>query len=435
MKTSILKKSLNATLLFFSLFYCLNINSQTVTTIAGDGTNDFADGIGTAAKFKGPTGIAVDNNGNIFVADRLNHRIRKITTAGVVTTFAGSGVEGFLDGTGTTAQFAEPFDIAIDFNGNIYVADCLNHRIRKISSMGVVTTLAGDGTHGFADGVGSSALFKYPEGIAVDNIGNIYVADAGNQRIRKITPTGDVTTLAGDGNFGFADGPGATAMFGTPCSVAVDADGNIFVAEKQNNRIRKISTTGMVTTVAGNGNAGKTDGTGTEAQFRTPFGVTIDATGNIYVADSGNHRIRKITPAGVVTTIAGSTLGYMDGVGTAAKFKYPIGIFIATDGSIYLSESSGSRIRKITFTLDIDSYQMDYQLSVYPNPVSSLINLELNGLILSEITIFDLNGKSVEFKNNFNNENTMYIGSLQNGFYTMKITTDKGIFYKKILKN
>lgn len=433
MKITALKINLNVSLLLFTLFCCLNAYSQTVTTLAGSSAG-YLDGLGLAARFNGPSGVAADNNGNLYVADRINHRIRKVNSEGVVSTFAGSGVAGWLDDTGTMAQFNFPTQLAIDLNGNLYVADAVNHRIRKISSVGVVTTLAGS-TDGFADGVGNAAQFYYPEGVAVDDAGNVYVADAGNHVIRKITASGVVTTLAGTGEFGFADGAGNAAKFYTPCATAVDAAGNVYVTEKQGNRIRKVSPMGVVTTLAGNGNLGSADGPATQAEFNAPFSVTLDAIGNVYVADAGNNRIRKITASGVVSTYAGSTSGYLDGLAAAAQFFYPVGICMANDGTFFIGESGGHRIRRISSTLGINSNQLSNQLSVYPNPTSNTIHFELNNLSITEITILDLNGKSVEFKDHLNGENTLNLGDLQNGFYTLKITTDQGIVYKKILKN
>lgn len=185
------------TLFIFLVLSFFDVNAQMVTTIAGS-SQGYLDGIGTVAKFNGPAGVAVDNNGTLYVADRLNHRIRKISSTGIVSTFAGSGVQGGLDGIGIQAQFKFPMSVAIDLVGNIYVADAGNHRIRKITSDGVVTTLAGS-TSGFADGVGILAQFHFPEGIALDETGTIFISDTGNLRIRKITSTGVVTTLAGNG--------------------------------------------------------------------------------------------------------------------------------------------------------------------------------------------------------------------------------------------
>ena len=387
MKRSILKNYFFKIIFIVCLFVSNNTNSQVVTTIAGSSPG-YQDGQGTAANFNGSAGIVVDSNDNLFVADRLNHCIRKIAPNGMVTTYAGNGTPGFLDNNGINAQFNYPMHLAIDLNGNIFVADSNNHRIRKISPTGDVTTIAGSDS-GFADGDGNVAKFNYPEGIAVDNLGNLFIADSGNNRIRKITSSGFVTTLAGSDNFGFADGNGSSAKFWTPCGIALDSNGAIIVAEKQNNRVRKVLQNGDVSTIAGNGTSGSTNGIGTAAQFRNPFDVAIDVAGDIYVADSGNNRIRKITTTSVVTTLAGSTSGYLDGIGTSAKFNYPIGISVATDGKVYVSESGGSKIRMISSTLKNSSFISENQITIYPNPSSSIINLESYDLIVSEITILD----------------------------------------------
>jgi len=319
----------------------------TVTTLAG-GTYGFADGTGTAAQFKYPYDVAVDASGNVYVADTGNSRIRKITPSGAVTSLAGS-TYGFADGTGTAAHFSNPFGVAVDTSGNVYVTDSDNNRIRKITPSGVVTTPAGSTTvSGFADGTGTAAKFYYPIGVAVDTTGNVYVADTNNHRIRKISPSGLVTTLAGSGAAGFADGTGTAAQFNSPFGVAVDASGNVYVGDSDNNRIRKISPSGVVTTVAGSGADGYIDGTGTAAQFSWPAGVAVDASGNLYVVDNSNHRIRTISPSGVVTTLAGSgTNGFADGSGAAAQFSYPTGVAVDASGNVYVADYANSRIRKI----------------------------------------------------------------------------------------
>ena len=232
-------------------------------------SSGYTDGTGTSAKFYNPTGVAVDGAGNVYVADLSNHRIRKITTSGVVSTLAGSGTSGYTDGTGTSAKFSYPTGVAVDGAGNVYVADLFNHRIRKITTSGVVSTLAGSAS-GYADGTGTSAQFSYPTGVAVDGAGNVYVADYNNHRIRKITTSGVVSTLAGSGTPGYTDGTGTSAKFSSPTGVAVDGAGNVYVADYNNHRIRKITTSGVVSTLAGSGKAGYTDGTGTSAKFYYP---------------------------------------------------------------------------------------------------------------------------------------------------------------------
>jgi gliding motility-associated-like protein len=321
-----------------------------VSSLAGTGSVGATDGTGTVASFNVPAGVALDILGNLYIADGYNHTIRKITSAGVVTTFAGNGVIGFADGTGTAASFCNPTGVALDVSGNVYVADSGNHRIRKITPLGVVTTIAGNGTIGNADGAGTATSFNYPFGVAIDASGNLYVADSGNHKIRKISPTGIVTTLAGSGVIGATDSIGTAASFAVPVGVAIDTSGNLYVAELNNQIIRKISSVGLVTTLAGSGLPGSNDATGTAASFDLPYGVAVDTLGNVYVVDGRNNKIRKITPTGVVTTLAGSgAIGTVDGTGTTASFRYPEGLATDTSGHIYVSDSYNNKIRKITY--------------------------------------------------------------------------------------
>jgi sugar lactone lactonase YvrE len=321
-----------------------------VSTFAGNGTEGYADGTGTAAAFYRPDGIAIDGSGNLYVGDMANNRIRKITPAGVVSTLAGSGAAGYADGTGTSAQFYYPAGIAIDASGNLYVADWAGNRIRKVTSAGVVSTLAGNGTAGFADGTGTSAQFNNPIGIAIDASGNLYVADEGNNRVRKITSGGVVTTIAGNGTAGYADGVGTFAQFNPPSGITIDGSGNLYVTDQNNYRIREITPAGAVTTLAGNGTAGYVDGNGAFAEFNQPAGIARDGSGNLYVTDFGNNCIRKITPASVVSTLAGNgAAGYSDGTGTSAQFNGPGGIAVDGSGNLYVADWLNNRIRKITF--------------------------------------------------------------------------------------
>jgi sugar lactone lactonase YvrE len=320
-----------------------------VTTLAGSTSSGFLDGTGTAAKFNTPAGIAVDSSGTIYVADTYNNRIRKISSAGSVSTLAGSGSSTSVDGTGIGASFYNPTGLAVDSSGNVYVADYSTHKIRKVSPAGVVTTLAGTGSSGSNDGAGAVATFKNPQGLAVDSSGNVYVADYGNYKIRKVSPAGVVTTLAGSGAYGHADGTGATASFYYPKSVAVDGSGNVYVADTSNYMIRKISPAGVVTTLAGSSSYSysSTDGTGTSATFASPASVAVDSSGILYVVDSYTSKIRRISPEGVVTTIAGSGSSYssLDGNDTASAFNSASGIAVGQSHTLYVSEYY--KIRKI----------------------------------------------------------------------------------------
>ena len=319
------------------------ITPSMVTTFAGS-TVGFADGTGSAAQFSYLSSIAFEASGNMYVADAGNYKIRKVSPNGVVTTLAGS-TQGFADGAGAAAQFDNIAGIAVDASGNVYVADRGNHKIRKISSTGLVTTLAGS-TSGFADGNGTSAQFNFPNGVALDNSGNVYVADIANHKIRKISAAGVVTTLAGS-VAGFSDGSGTAAKFSSPYGLAVDNSGNVYVADTGNTKIRKISPIGLVSTLAGS-TIGFADGNGTAAQFSEPYDIDFDAIGNVYVADMSNNKIRKISQTGVVTTLAGSTVGFADGTATIAQFNLPFGLAVDASGNVYVADRNNQKIRKIT---------------------------------------------------------------------------------------
>jgi len=326
-----------------------------VTTLAGSsGQGGSADGTGTNARFVYPFAVAVDAAGNVYVTDIGNHNIRKITAGGSVTTIAGNaGVAGSLDGTGTAALFSFPQGITVDGAGTIYVADTNNSTIRRISTSGAVTTLAGVASQtGTADGTGSSALFNFPFGLATDSSGNLYVADHGSSTIRKVTPGGTVTTLAGSGGLsGNADGTGSAARFDHPSAVAVDGGGTVYAIDTSNQTVRKISAGGSVSTLAGSpGLTGRTDGAGAAARFFYPAGITVTATGTLYVADTGNHTVRVVTAAGAVTTLAGAAglSGSADGVGGAARFNGPTGVAVDGSGNVYVADAGNTSIRKVT---------------------------------------------------------------------------------------
>jgi len=325
-------------------------NGGVVSTLAGSGAVGFVNGTGTAASFYSPNGVAVDSYGNVYVADKNDNVIREISSGGVVTTLAGSGVGGATNGTGTAAEFYLPMGVAVDTSGNVYVADYGDGLIRKITSGSVVTTLAGSAfSPGSNNGTGTAASFYLPTGVAVDSSGNVYVADTANNLIREITPGGVVTTLAGSVGGGFANGTGTAALFSAPTGVAVDFSGNVYVVDAGNYLIRKITSGGVVSTLAGSvGVSGSTNGTGTAASFRSPAGIAVDTTGNIYVGDAGAEMIREITPGGVVTTLAGSGVsGSTNATGTAASFSDPQGVAVDYSCNVYVADTNNQLIRKI----------------------------------------------------------------------------------------
>jgi sugar lactone lactonase YvrE len=336
----------------------------TFSTLAGQaGVRGYNDGTGVAAHFFEPKGMAVDSNGNVYVADNQNFLIRKITSAGVVSTLAGLPVDLYVpssipidvtneaspNGTGSAATI-EPFGIVADRSGNLWVTD--GGSVRKVTPAGVVTTFAGGPLPSSGatsvDGFGTAAVFNNPNGIAIDSSGNLYVADSGNDTIRKITPDGNVTTLAGLAlQFGDTDGTGSVARFSAPGGVAVDASGNVFVADTSNRVIRKVTPAGVVTTLAGTaGVVGSADGTGPAAQFKAIYGICIDASGNLYVTDADNT-IRMVTSAGVVTTLAGTpnVTGSADGTGAAAQFSGPYGVAVDASGDLFVADSANDTIR------------------------------------------------------------------------------------------
>jgi len=328
------------------------------TTLAGShGNSGVTNGTGSAALFSDPRGVALDGSGNIYVADPFN--IRKITPGGVVTTFAGpippftTNPAGYADGTGSAAQFDQTYGVAIDHAGNLYVSDGAADTIRKITPGAVVSTLAGSFTNqGSSDGTGSAASFYSPAGLTVDGGGNIYVADSQNSTIRKITPGGLVTTLAGSaGHTGSTDGSGSAARFFYPNDVTLDGSGNLLVADTGNNTIRKVTPSGVVTTVTGQPGVsgpygGVTDGSLSNALFNQPLGVAVDSRGNIYVAEP--YVIRQITPGGIVTTLAGNTQNSAaaDGTGSTAIFNKPWSLAVDGSGNIYVADQNDYTIRK-----------------------------------------------------------------------------------------
>jgi sugar lactone lactonase YvrE len=311
------------------------------------------------------TSVAVDQNGNLYTAEYMTHTVRKIAADGTASIIAGDGTAGFQNGVGTSAKFNSPYGVAVDASGNVYVADAGNHMIRKIAADGTVSTVAGTGAAGFLNGAGTTAQFNFPAGLALDKSGALYVSDASNNRIRKIIISGSnatVTTFAGSATEGFVDGPAAFSAFDDPFGLTVDAAGTVYVSDFSNNSIRKIfmDIDGVlkVKTIAGFAGVGNhINGPGTTARFNGPYGVAVDAAGNLYVSELGNKRVRKVTPESmsvsanyIVTDFAGDGIdGLIDGPAATARFRALYGIAIDGSGTLYVADGFNNVVRKITY--------------------------------------------------------------------------------------
>jgi len=340
-------------------------SSALVSTLAGQsGWCASVDGSGNTSGFVAPSGVAVDAAGVVYVADNGANTMRKITADGTVTTFAGVASQGgSTDGAGSVARFNGPTGLAIDAAGNLYVADSGNHTVRKITAGGLVTTLAGlAGNSGSVDGSAAVARFNIPQAVAVDSSGNLFVADAGNHTVRKIAPDGTVSTLAGlAGSSGSNEGTGSAARFNVPIGVAVDSSHAIYVSDSGNQTVRKVTPDGVVTTVAGlAGNAGSTDASGSAARFYYPSGIALDASGTLYVSDSWNHALRKVVPGGLVSTWAGlpEHAGTADGSGSSARFHLACDLTVDALGNLYVADAANNLIRKVTPAGVVSSYFM-----------------------------------------------------------------------------
>ncbi|HLP63187.1 T9SS type A sorting domain-containing protein [Flavobacterium sp.] len=346
-------------------------NDVVVSTFAGSGAQGFVNGNGAAANFRFPTYVALDGFGNVLVVDRSNHVIRKIDSNADVTTFAGTGAIGMENGNVATATFRFPDAAVTDSDGNIFITDQSNHSIRKITPEGIVSTFAGTGSIGSNDGDGATATFYYPAGIAVDNDNNLYIADFGNHKVRKITPDGIVSTLAGTGVAGAQEGSALSATFNGLTGVAMDSQNNLFVADYYNNKIRKIDALGNVTTFAGTGVPGSNDGASTEATFNYPASISIDSHDNLFLTDENNNKIRKITSDGTTTTYAGSgTVGSDEGLALTASFNHPTGLVV--DGTVvYVSDYQNHKIRRID----------RYGYTISPDLPNGLVLNEATGII------------------------------------------------------
>ncbi len=422
-------------LILFFFFATAGFAQYTVSTLAGD-TAGFLDGTNSTALFNGPAGVAVDTNGNVFVADAFNNRIRKIFK-GSVSTFAGDTV-GFRDGSGTTALFNQPIGVCTDATGNVYVADTYNNAIRKISTTGIVTTIGGKGldSAGLRNGPASMALFNLPVGVAIDKAGNIYVAENGNNVVRKISVGDTVSTFAGNDTIGYRNGLDSTAEFFGLAGIAVDDSGYVYVTELSNNAVRKICK-GYVTNIGGYDTLGidTTDvtiypgyqnGAADTSLFNNPTGIAVDDSGNVFVCDEYNNVIREISK-GKVSTFAGNAgfviSGLVNGAPDTAEFYQPIGIACDNKGNFYVGDNGNNVVRAIMLPpplgiAPIAAKKMN--MLVYPTPCNdrTLIASAPSGTA----QLLDLAGRVIWSNEHFKAPYSLVTSDISPGVYFIKVS-------------
>jgi RHS repeat-associated protein len=340
----------------------LKNHAMIIRTAAGTGVGGFSGdgGPATEAQLRTPAGVAADASGNLYIADAYNYRVRKVDANGIITTVAGNGTRGYAGdgGPAIEAQLQGPFGVAMDSAGNLYLADTGNHRVRKVDTNGIITTVAGNGDPGFSGDGGPAvqAGLTAPTGVATDPHGNLYIADTNNHRIRKVTASGIIITVAGDGRSQFSGdgGPATEASLYLPMGVAANAYGHLLFADYGNHRVRKVDANGIITTVAGNGDPGFSGdgGPAADAHLRHPTSVRVDSYGNLYIADSGNHRVRRVYANGIIATFAGKETSGFDGDGgppTHAALSAPWGLTFDPDGALYIANTNAhdNRVRKV----------------------------------------------------------------------------------------
>ena len=432
-------KNLIIILLFLPLF----TTAQIIVTCAGGGSTGLGDGgPATNAELNQPYAVNVDDSGNLYICDVHNYRIRKVSNpsnlgVGIITTIAGNGTSGYGgdNGLGIIAQ-ADGQDITVDHHGNVYIAD--GSKIRKITPADTITTIAGTDTQGYnGDNIpATSAQLNQPSGVAVDIIGNIYIADGLNYRIRKIDTSGIITTIAGTGIAGFSpDGSAADTSRMSPHAIRINSRGTIFFADGE--RIRTINSAGIITTVAGNGIAGYSGDSGLAAAAEIDaWGIAVDTFGNLFIADNSNARIRKVDTAGIITTIAGNgASGYYGDNGSPllAELYDPASIAVDNTGNIYIGDAGNSRVRLITMHPETVNNTIGNKqgISVYPNPANEEVTITAKINNMYTLVITDVMGRSV-YKGNFTGKVQLPLNNWQSGFYYVQVVSEGG--YKEVQK-
>ncbi len=429
--------------------------AQIITTVAGGGncgSNYCGDGgQATSAELNYPTGVAFDASGNLFFSDQGNNVVRKINTSGVITTVVGNGSQGFSGdgGVATSAKLYNPTYITFDAAGNLYITDTHNHCIRMVNTSGIISTIAGNGIAGFSGdgGLAINAELKNPSGIVFDIFGNLYIVDTDNFRIRKINTSGIINTIAGNGIQGFSgDGGLATnSELNVAAGIVFSTLGDLYIADQENNRIRKINNSGIITTIAGNGTPGFSGdgGQASSAQLHYPAGICLDSSGNLFVIDTYNNCIRKIDSIGIISTIVGmGTVGFSGDGGQAilAELNKPAHAVFDAVENLYISDWGNDRIRIVTNAGQINLYELgnkNEELKIYPNPTSTIINVAFRQFHGDNqiLKIEDVVGNTVKELKIKNAESIIDVSELNNGIYFLSLETENGKTTKKIIKN
>jgi hypothetical protein len=438
------------TLAAYSLFLT-TVNAQTITTFAGNGTYGFNGdgGQATAAELNDLEGVSCDGSGNLYIADLLNYCVRTVNTSGVINAFAGiPGTVGFSGdgGQATAAELGHVAGVYVDALGNVFIGDDGNNRIRKVTASGIISTVAGNGTGGFSGdgGIATAAEISGPYDIITDGAGNIYFADFSNHRIRKINTSGIISTIAGNGTQGFSgdDGPATAAELNHPIGLTLNGSGNLIIADQNNNRVRELNGSGIISTICGTGVAATTGdgGQATAAAINWPAKPIVDAAGNIYISGYMGCNVRKINTSGIISTIAGTGgVGFSGdgGPATAACLANPQGICSDAAGNMYIADQGNRRVRKIVSAVvvtGINPVINNISCFLYPNPASDNITIQLSKAGKTVVTLYNITGREVL---NTVKENgfsfTISVAEMPAGIYLLKLQSEDGnIITKKI---
>jgi trimeric autotransporter adhesin len=435
---------------FLFIALCSSVNAQIINTIAGTGVAGYSgdSGIATAAQLFYPYAISTEKSGIIYFSDWFNHCVRKIDQNGIISTVAGTGSSSYSGdgGPAALAQLHLPTGVCSDAAGNIYISDYGNRRIRKIDTSGNIATIAGTGSNGFSGdgGPAIAAQLNSAINIAVDIAGNIFIADMNNDRIRKIDANGIISTIAGSGTPGYSGdgGQAVAAQLRSPQGVAIDKAGNLFIADANNHRIRRVNTSGVITTIAGTGVNGYTGdgGPAAFAQLYLPSDVDVDTSGNLYIVDEINCCIRKIDAGNIITTIAGTGkwgVSADGGQATGSTLYYPKGMGYR-NGRIYISDTQSNRIRMFsenTSVVNVEAFETgNHGLTLYPNPANSELCIEIPGTKEFDLEIYNASGGLVLSKKKHASRCPINISTLNNGLYYYKVKTQRYDYAGRLVK-